>query len=88
MARKEAIVNWKMLLRVVGWLLLIEGAFMLLPLLTTIVYKEDCMPFLCAMAVTLAVGILATACVRPVRFDMGKREGFLLTALVWVVFSG
>jgi trk system potassium uptake protein TrkH len=87
MARKEAIVNWKMLLRVVGWLLLIEGAFMLLPLLTTIVYKEDCMPFLCAMAVTLAVGILATACVRPVRFDMGKREGFLLTALVWVVFS-
>ena len=87
MARKEAIVNWKMLLRVVGWLLLIEGAFMSFPLVTTLLYREDYMPFLCGMILTLVCGLLATAGVKPTRFDMGKREGFLLTALVWVVFS-
>lgn len=87
MARKEAIVNWRMLVRVVGWLMLIEAAFMAIPLMTTLLYDEPYLPFLTAIVVTLACGIFATACVRPRRFDMGKREGFLLTALVWVVFS-
>lgn len=87
MARKESIVNWKMLVRVVGWLLLIEGAFMALPLATTLLYGEPYLPFLVAIIITLVCGILATTCVRPTRFDMGKREGFLLTAMVWVVFS-
>lgn len=87
MARKEAIVNWRMLVRVVGWLLLIEAAFMAVPLMTTLLYDEPYLPFLTAIVVTLACGVFATACVKPRRFDMGKREGFLLTALVWVVFS-
>lgn len=87
MARREAIVNWKMLVRVIGWLLLIEGAFMAVPLLMTFIYREPYIPFLVAIVVTLTFGIVATACVKPTRFDMGKREGFLLTAMVWVVFS-
>lgn len=84
---KESIVNWKMLLRVVGWLLLIEGAFMAFPLITTLLYGEPYMPFLVAIIVTLSCGLLSIFCVKPKRYDMGKREGFLLTALVWVVFS-
>lgn len=87
MRRKASIVNWKMLVRVVGWLLLIEGAFMLFPLLASIVYGEPCFPFAAALTVTVGCGLLATFGVRPKRFDMGKREGFLLTAMVWVVFS-
>lgn len=87
MSRRESIVNWRMLVRVVGWLLLIEGIFMAFPLVTTLIYGEPYMPFLAAIVVTLGCGVFATACVKPRRFDMGKREGFLLTALVWVVFS-
>lgn len=87
MARKETIINWKMLVRVVGWLLLIEGAFMVFPLIVTLVYGESCLPFLAAIIVTLSCGVITTSCVKPKRFDMGKREGFLLTAMVWVVFS-
>lgn len=87
MSRRESIVNWRMLVRVVGWLLLIEGAFMVFPLVTTLLYDESYMPFLTSLVITLGCGLLATACVKPRRFDMGKREGFLLTALVWVVFS-
>ena len=77
-----------MLIRVMGWLLLIEGIFMAVPVATAIVYdEEDIYAFLWTIAVTMGCGIAATTCVRPRRFDMGKREGFLLTALGWVVFS-
>lgn len=87
MARKEAIINWKMLIRVIGWLLLIEAVFMVFPLVLTIIFNESYMPFVVSIALTLFAGVIATTCVRPKRFDMGKREGFLLTGMVWVVFS-
>lgn len=76
-----------MLIRVVGWLLLIEAVFMIAPLIITFIYDEPFIPFLVAIGVTFACGMAATTCVRPSRYEMGKREGFLLTSLVWVVFS-
>ena len=81
-------INWMMLIRIAGWLLLVEGLFMAVPLFTSLYYgEEDAKGFVIAMAVTLGCGGLSAFCVKPRRFDMGKREGFLLTALVWVVFS-
>lgn len=81
-------VNFPMLLKVLGWLLLIESIFMLVPLFTCAIYEEhDFWAFLIAVAVTLASGMIMTFCIRPASSNMAKREGFLLTALVWVVFS-
>ena len=77
-----------MLLRVMGWLLMIESAFMLVPLVTCLIYGEsDYMAFLITVAVTFAAGALMTFCIRPSYSSMAKREGFLLTALVWILFS-
>ena len=77
-----------MLLRVLGWLLLIEAIFMLLPLITCLLYNEnDLFSFLISVGVTLAAGLIMTFCIKPSYTSMAKREGFLLTALVWVVFS-
>ena len=88
MAYRSSVINWRMLVRVMGWLLLIEGAFMLVPIATALYYgEEDLEAFLWAIAITVATGAVVTTCVRPRRFDMGKRCGFLLTAMVWVVFS-
>ncbi len=81
-------VNFPMLLRVLGWLLIIESIFMTVPLLTCAIYEEqDFWAFLISMGVTLSTGVLMTFCIRPSSSSMAKREGFLLTALVWVVFS-
>lgn len=81
-------INFPMLLRVLGWLLIIEAMFMTVPLVTCLLYKEaDYLPFLCTFGITLATGLLMTCCIRPRYTAMAKREGFLLTALVWVVFS-
>ncbi len=81
-------INLPMLLRVIGWLLIIEAAFMLIPLITCLIYDEaDYMAFTIAATVTAISGILMTTLIHPRHLDMGKREGFLLTALVWVIFS-
>lgn len=77
-----------MLLRIIGLLLLIEGLFMTIPLITSLIYGEpDSMAFVYSIAATVAAGACMAAFIKPRRFDMGKREGFLLTASVWVFFS-
>ncbi|MCM1504930.1 MAG: TrkH family potassium uptake protein [Muribaculum sp.] len=86
--RDKRRINYPMLLRVLGWLLMIEAIFMLIPLLTCIIYKEsDAWAFVTAIAITMICGAVMTFCIRPASSAMAKREGFLLTALVWVVFS-
>lgn len=85
---KTPVVNLQAIGRMLGWLLLIEAAFMLIPLATSLVYgEEDWVSFLWGIAVTVGAGMLAIGCFRPRVHSMGKREGFLLTAVVWVVFS-
>lgn len=85
--KRISMINWPMLVRVLGWLLFIEALFMIVPLVTTLLYDELYTPFLIAIIATTGCGFIATFCVRPGRHDMGKREGFLLTALVWIIFS-
>ncbi len=81
-------INFPMLLRVMGWLLMIEGAFMLFPLVACLIYGErDFLAFTIASVTTVAIGASMTFFIKTERSDMAKREGFLLTALVWIVFS-
>lgn len=80
-------VNILMVLRVMGWLLMIESLFMFMPLVTSLMYCEgDVRAFLIAICITLFSGLTLTFGLKPRVPDMGKREGFLLTALVWIVF--
>lgn len=80
--------NAPMLLRVIGWLLMIEALFMLFPTAACVCYGEsDWLPFLLT---SLGTGLTGYALARFIRVGhphMGKRDGFLLTASVWVVFS-
>ena len=81
-------INYLMLLRVLGWLLIIEAGFLMVPLITAVIYnEEDLTAFTLTEIVTLVTGIALTSFIRPQRTDTGRHEGFLLTASVWVVFS-
>lgn len=81
-------INMPVILRIIGLLLIIEGAFLLVPFITCLVYKEhDWICFLLTMVVTLVCGAVMTFGIRPRNPRMGKREGFLLTALIWIFFS-
>lgn len=80
--------NWRMLLRVMGWLLLIESCFMLVPTIVGLCYSEhDWIVFALTCLFTAISGICLTRKANPQSTSMGRREGFMLTASVWVVFS-
>ena len=82
------VINIPVLLRIMGLLLVIEAAFLLVPLATCLIYGEsDWQAFLITFVITLATGSVMAFAIHPSSPSMGKREGFLLTAMVWVFFS-
>lgn len=88
MFKKIRHINYPMLLRVLGWLILIESGFMLAPSTVALVYGEaDLTGFAIATITALLSGLGLTLLIRPSKNDMGRHEGFLLTASVWIVFS-
>lgn len=83
---QRSYINIIMLLRVMGWLLLVEAAFMIIPLITSIYYKESVIPFIATVVITGVCGFFMMS-LKPRSREMGKREAILLTAMVWVIFS-
>lgn len=82
------LINGPMLLKTMGWLLMIEAAFMLIPAVISIIYGEaDWRGYVISAGITALVGFVMTSRIRPRYSNMGRREGFLLTASVWVIFS-
>lgn len=81
-------INVLMVFKVIGWLLIIESLFMVVPMITSIVYSEsDYIAFIIGVLSSLLFGSLLIFGIHPSDTSMGKRDGFLLTALVWIVFS-
>ena len=61
---------------------------MLIPMGTCLYFREsDWLPFALTAAGTGATGFVLSRHIRPSHYSMSKRDGFLLTAMVWVVFS-
>ena len=85
--RIKSYINFRMLLRVIGWLLSIEALFMLVPFVVGLIYKETAAwKFLFCLGGTGAVG-LSLMSLRPKSREMGKREAILLTGLTWIILS-
>ena len=83
----RAYINLPMLLKVVGWLLMIEAVFMIIPcLVAAFVESESFIPFLICVCITGAAGYLMTL-LNPKTRDMGKREAILLTGFTWIILS-
>ena len=80
-------MNYSMLRYLFGIVLLIEAAFLALPLAVALIYGES--SFICFLITIAAAGLLGFLLTRfkPVRRDMYAREGFVFTALAWIVIS-
>ncbi|MDE6609369.1 MAG: TrkH family potassium uptake protein [Muribaculaceae bacterium] len=85
---KTGLINFPVLLKVVGWLLIVESAFLIVPFITSLIYMEpDAVPFLGSAAVTAIAGVLLNQCIHPRSKSLRKRESVLVTSLTWIVFS-
>lgn len=82
-------INLRGILRVVGGLLLVESVFMLIPIVTAMVYCEyaELRAYLCSLIITAGMGVLIMKIFGAHVIELTRRDGILLTAMVWVVFS-
>ena len=79
-------MNYRMISRVLGLILLIYAGLMVLPAIVGLLYGETPVPFLKAFLITaLPGGILAA--VRPKSKIMVTRDGFVIVGLGWILIS-
>ena len=76
-------MNFRLVFRVTGKTLMVLAASMLLPLLVCLLYREDPVPFLLAIAITGAAGFLLSLIRSNDHFF--PREGFFAVALIWLL---
>ncbi len=81
-------MNFKMIRNILGWILLFEAGFMLVPAATAVVYGEwrELAHFGMTMLLCAAIGLLFIW-KKPENTRLYAREGFVTVALSWLVLS-
>ena len=79
-------MNYRMIARVLGYILLIYAALMLLPLIAGLFYGERGLNFLAAMGVTAALGGLLLI-PKPASDSLVARDGFVIVGIGWIAIS-
>ena len=82
-------MNYKYLGKILGKIMVLEGALMLAPLAVSLIYKESfthILAFLIPLVILVILGLLLQI-PKPARRSLYQKEGFALTALVWVVMG-
>ena len=80
-------MNYKNLGKILGKILILEGVLMLAPLSVSLIYKESLshiLAFLIPAALSAVIGLLLQI-PKPRRNNLYQKEGFALTAMVWIV---
>ena len=79
-------MNYRMILRTVGFMLSILAALMLLPLIAGVCYGESVTNFTVSIIITGAIGLTLSR-LKPRTQDFYAREGFVTVGLVWISMS-
>ena len=80
-------MNYRMIRNILGWLLIFECGFMLVPTVTALIYGErEVWAFLVTMLLCGGIGAL---CVwrKPKDSALYAREGFVIVSLSWILLS-
>lgn len=80
-------MNYRFITYVLGWILNVQGIFLLVPSLVALCYKEESgFAFLIAAGICLGIGAVFTIR-KPKNRNFYAKDGFLTVALGWVVLS-
>lgn len=81
-------INYGIIARITGFLLMIEGLFMLSALPITFIYcGYDCYTMPLSSLITFSVGFVLFLLNRKVKKEIDKRDGYITVVLVWIVFT-
>ena len=80
-------MNFRMIKNILGWILMFEAGFMLIPLITAAVYHEEAfLAYLISIGICLFIGALLIWR-KPKNRTLYSREGFVIVSLSWIVLS-
>ncbi len=81
-------MNWTVVQRILGLLLMMFSVTMLPPILFSLYYNDDSwLPFVEGFAITLAAGLVCWLPVHRSKKDLRLRDGFLVVASFWTVLG-
>jgi len=81
-------MNYKLIVRFIGLLLLVEGSAMLVAMVVSLLTGGSDFPALVLSALACGViGLVAFFTTMKVEKSISKKEGYLIVTLVWAVFS-
>ena len=82
-------MNYRLVFNLIGKVLVLLGALMLLPLITSLVYAEytAAIAFAIVISASAGVGLLLALLVKPKNQYMYAKEGMVITALAWILMS-
>lgn len=80
-------MNYSVVRYIIGWIMVIESAFMLMPCMVALIYHEQQgMTFLYVLLGAALVGTLIVLR-KPEKTDFYVKEGFVTVALSWILLS-
>ena len=81
-------MNFRMIKQTLGYLLLFEAAFLLVPMITAAVYQElEFFAFLITSLISVSCGILLVRFGKPKNKLLFARDGFAIVSASWVLIS-
>ena len=80
-------VNWKLIAKVMGFLLFIEAGLMMLCQFVCWLYGEGIKAFTPPIAAALLLGITSVILGRKAGKKMGRKDGYIVVSTVWVLFT-
>lgn len=79
-------MNYRMIARVLGMILLCTAALMLLPLTAGLCFSENVLNFVITISIGAAAGFLLTR-IKPRTTALFARDGFVIVGLGWIMIS-
>lgn len=80
-------MNWKVIIRTIGLLIVLEAILMAFCIIPAVVYSEGLQGILLSVGVTLAIGLVMTFSFRNTPKNIGRHEGYFIVGTVWLIFS-
>ena len=80
-------MNFRIILNISGFLLILEGLFMGLAGCVSLIYEEAAYPLFLSALITSISGLLLWYYNRNVSKSISKREGYIIVSMGWILFS-